>query len=81
VVAVTVDVAAVSGQQIEALADGDGKLCRGAISIGELAVVVVESGIHGVEDELQVRIHGTTMALEAREVMMGSKIVESNTNC
>jgi hypothetical protein len=47
----------------------------------ESVVKVVESGIHGVEDELQVRIHGTTMALEAREVMMGSKIVESNTNC
>jgi hypothetical protein len=37
----------------------------------ESVVKVVESGIHGVEDELQVRIHGTAMALEAREVMMG----------
>jgi hypothetical protein len=61
----------VSGQQIEALVDGGGALRRGVISVGESVVEVVKSGIHGVEDELQVRIHGTMTTLEAREVMMG----------
>jgi hypothetical protein len=34
-------------------------------------VEVVESGIHGVQDELQGWIHGTTTTLEACEVVMG----------
>jgi hypothetical protein len=66
---------------IEALVDGDGVVCAGAVEIGEpalpllvvgveSAVVVVPGLLDLVEDDLELWIHGAQSAAEAGEVLV-----------
>jgi hypothetical protein len=54
----------VGRQQVEAFIDCHGVSCRCAVSIGKSTIEVIESAVHGVWDELEGRIHDTTMALK-----------------
>jgi len=51
-------------QQVKAFVDYRGTSCRGAVPVGKSTVEVVKSAVHGVQDELEGRIHGTTTALK-----------------
>jgi hypothetical protein len=58
-------------QQVEALIHCCCASRRGGVPISEAAIEVVEAAVHGIQDELQRRIHGTTAALQTGKMRMG----------